>query len=244
MWWWPFHILVWTHIASGAIGLVAFWVPVLGRKGGHAHRRWGKLFVASMLVTGSVAIGISTCTVIDPVGTHPHLPDAVLVRGIFGWMMLYLAVLTINLAWYGWLCVQNRTRHAANREWRNLALQVLVTVAAANCALQGWLIGQPLMIGISFVGFATAATNLRFLYKAKPARNEYLFEHLKGLVGAGISVYTAFFAFGAVRLMPQLALNPLLWAVPLTTGLAIIIYYKIDLGRKSRTPRYVPRPAT
>jgi hypothetical protein len=244
MWWWPFHILVWTHIASGAIGLVAFWVPVLGRKGGHAHRRWGKLFVASMLVTGSVAIGISTCTVIDPVGTHPHLPDAVLVRGIFGWMMLYLAVLTINLAWYGWLCVQNRTRHAANREWRNLALQVLVTVAAANCALQGWLIGQPLMIGISFVGFATAATNLRFLYKARPARNEYLFEHLKGLVGAGISVYTAFFAFGAVRLMPQLALNPLLWAVPLTTGLAIIIYYKIDLGRKSRTPRYVPRPAT
>ena len=244
MWWWPFHILVWTHIASGAIGLVAFWVPVLGRKGGHAHRRWGKLFVASMLVTGSVAIGISTCTVIDPVGTHPHLPDAVLVRGSFGWMMLYLAVLTINLAWYGWLCVQNRTRHAANREWRNLALQVLVTVAAANCALQGWLIGQPLMIGISFVGFATAATNLRFLYKAKPARNEYLFEHLKGLVGAGISVYTAFFAFGAVRLMPQLALNPLLWAVPLTTGLAIIIYYKIDLGRKSRTPRYVPRPAT
>jgi hypothetical protein len=244
MWWWPFHILVWTHIASGAIGLVAFWVPVLGRKGGHAHRRWGKLFVASMLVTGSVAIGISTCTVIDPVGTHPHLPDAVLVRGIFGWMMLYLAVLTINLAWYGWLCVQNRTRHAANREWRNLALQVLVTVAAANCALQGWLIGQPLMIGISFVGFATAATNLRFLFKAKPARNEYLFEHLKGLVGAGISVYTAFFAFGAVRLMPQLALNPLLWAVPLTTGLAIIIYYKVDLGRKSRTPRYVPRPAT
>jgi hypothetical protein len=244
MWWWPFHILVWTHIATGAIGLVAFWVPVLGRKGGHAHRRWGKLFVASMLVTGSVAIGISTCTVIDPVGTHPHLPDAVLVRGIFGWMMLYLAVLTINLAWYGWLCVQNRARHAANREWRNLALQVLVTVAAANCALQGWLIGQPLMIGISFVGFATAATNLRFLYKARPARNEYLFEHLKGLVGAGISVYTAFFAFGAVRLMPQLALNPLLWAVPLTTGLAIIIYYKIDLGRKSRTPRYVPRPAT
>ena len=243
MWWWPFHILVWTHIATGAVGLVAFWVPILGRKGGQAHRRWGKLFVASMLATGTVAIGISTCTVIDPVGTHPHIADAVLVRGIFGWMMLYLAILTINLAWYGWLCVQNRTRHAANREWRNLALQALVTVAAANCALQGWRIGQPLMIGISIVGFATAATNLRFLYKARPARNEYLFEHLKGLVSAGISVYTAFFAFGAVRLMPQLALNPLLWAVPLTTGLAIIIYYKFDLARKSRPSLYLPEPA-
>jgi hypothetical protein len=118
-----------------------------------------------------------------------------------------------------------------------------VTLAAANCAFQGWLIGQPLMLGISIVGFATTATNLRYLYKARPARNEWLFEHLKGLVGAGISVYTAFFAFGAVRMMPQLALNPLLWAVPLTTGLSIIIYYKIDLARKSHRPVYIAKPA-
>ena len=196
-----------------------------------------------MLMTGSVAIAISTCTIVAPLETHPHLQDLGLVRGIFGWMMLYLAILTINLAWYGWLCVLNRTRYAANREWRNLALQGLVTLAAANCAFQGWLIGQPLMLGISIVGFATAATNLRYLYKARPARNEWLFEHLKGLVGAGISVYTAFFAFGAVRIMPQLALNPLLWAVPLTTGLGIIIYYKIDLARKSHRPLYIARPA-
>jgi hypothetical protein len=243
MWWWPFHILVWTHIATGSVGRAAFWVPALARTGAGAHRRWGTVFVASMLATGAVAIAISACTIVDPIGTHPHLPDAVMVRGIFGWMMLYLAILTINLAWYGWLCVLNRTNYARNREWRNLVLQALVTVAAANCAFQGWRIGQPLMLGISIVGFATAATNLHYLYKAKPARNEWLFEHLKGLVGAGISVYTAFFAFGAVRVMPQLALNPILWAVPLTTGLAIIIYYKFDLARKTRQPTYLASAA-
>jgi hypothetical protein len=243
--WWAFHVLVWTHIAIGSVGLVSFWVPVLARKGSPAHRRWGRVFTFSMLLTGSVAIGMSSLTIIAPVATHPHLQalEVELVRGIFGWMMLYLAILTINLAWYGWLCVLNRTNYARNREWRNLALQGLVTVAAANCAFQGWLIGQPLMLGISIVGFATAATNLHYLYKTRPARNEWLFEHLKGLVGAGISVYTAFFAFGAVRVMPQLALNPVLWAVPLTTGLAIIIYYKVDLARKSRTPAYVPAAA-
>jgi hypothetical protein len=241
--WWAFKALVATHIAIGSVGLISFWVPVLSRKGSPAHRRWGRVFTYCMLITGSVAIAISACTIVAPLETHPHLQDLGLVRGIFGWMMLYLAILTINLAWYGWLCVLNRTHYAANREWRNLALQGLVTLAAANCAVQGWLIGQPLMLGISIVGFATAATNLRYLYKARPARNEWLFEHLKGLVGAGISVYTAFFAFGAVRVMPQLALNPLLWAVPLTTGLSIIIYYKIDLARKSHGPLYITRPA-
>ena len=48
---------------------------------------------------------------------------------------------------------------------------------------------------------------------------------------------------GAVRLMPQLALNPLLWAVPLATGLAIIIYYKFDLAKKSRPTLYMAEPA-
>ena len=52
----------------------------------------------------------------------------------------------------------------------------------------------------------------------------------QGLVGAGISVYTAFLAFGAVRLMPELALNPALWAVPLVTGVPIILYHWRKIG--------------
>ena len=65
-----------------------------------------------------------------------------------------LAILTVNLAWHGWLCINNRRDHSRNRVWHNLASQALLTVAAANCAWQGWLLGQPLMIGISIVGLA------------------------------------------------------------------------------------------
>ena len=58
-----------------------------------------------------------------------------------------------------------------------------------------------------------------------PWRLQYLIEHFKALVGAGISVYTAFFAFGAVRFMPHNAFHPLLWAAPCTAGLAIIVFH-------------------
>ena len=47
-----FSILVGAHIATGAVGLVLFWVAVLTKKGGIAHRRWGLVFAYSMLVTG------------------------------------------------------------------------------------------------------------------------------------------------------------------------------------------------
>ena len=235
--WWVFHALIAGHIVLGAVGLVAFWVPVVGKKGGDAHRRWGRVFNRCMLGTAGFALAISTCTLIDPIGTHPHLTDADMVRGVFGWMMQYLAVLTVNLAWYGWLCVTNGRRHERNREWRNMALQVLLAVTALNCAVQGWRIDQPLMIGMSLIGFATVGTNLRFLLDRAPPPKEWLREHVKALVGAGISVYTAFFAFGAVRIMPEIALNPGLWAVPLTVGMAIILYHRRKVALSVRPAR-------
>jgi hypothetical protein len=232
-----FHAFVIVHIVVGTVGLLSFWVPVVARKGGVLHRNWGRVFTYAMLLVGSLAVCIATCTLLAPIETHPHLEHtfgAPLIRGIFGWMMLYLAILTVNLAWYGWLCVRNKREVAANREWRNLALQGLLLVAAANCAWHGYLLGQPLMMGISVIGFATVATNLWFLYGPTPSPHAWLREHVKALVGAGISVYTAFFAFGAVRTFPALALHPVLWAIPLTVGLTIILYHWREIARKAR----------
>ena len=238
-----FEILIGIHIASGAPGLISVWVPVFSKKGGERHRFWGKVFTIAMLITGATAMAMSTLTLIAPMATHPHLiahpefSDPVLVRGIFGWMMLYLAILTINLAWYGWRCIVNKNDHRKNRDWRNMVLQAVLMISAANCAIQGVIIGQPMMIGISFVGFATVATNLWFILKEKPGPAAWLLEHIKGIVGTGISVYTAFFAFGAVRIMPELALTPALWSVPLITGLAMIIYHQRAVARRLRQPR-------
>jgi len=185
-----------------------------------------------MLTTGLVATGISITTLADPTGTHPHLsthevfqrPE--MISGIFGWMMLYLATLTINLAWHGWLCMRNKRDHKKNGAWHNLLLQVVLTATSANCFIRGIELAQPMMMGIAFVGFATVATNLWFIYRQPSSPKARIKEHIKSLVGAGISVYTAFFAFGAVRLLPELALTPGLWAIPLVTGLTLIIYHQ------------------
>ena len=229
-----FRGLVAGHIATGAVGLLLFWVSVLSRKGGKVHRQWGLVFTYSMLVTGCIAMGMGLSTILDPVGTHPHLLppewEPGTIRAIFGWMMLYLAILTVSLAWHGLRAVRNKKHHEANRAPLDVGLQLLVIAAALNCALRGWLDGQPLMIGISIVGVASGVTNLVFAFRAAPRRWDYMIEHMKALVGAGISVYTAFMTFGLVRLMPDHALNPMLWVIPLSIGLSIIFYHRYRIG--------------
>lgn len=248
-----FRTLVAAHIATGAIGLPVFWVAVLSRKGGGVHRRWGHAFAYSMLVTGSIAAAMGVTTLLDPVGTHPHLTDRALVTGIFGWMMVYLATLTISLAWHGLRVVRNKRDHHANRATLDVALQGLVIAAAINCAYQGRVRGLALMMGLSVVGIASGGTNLFFIFRPAPPKWAYLVEHLKALVGAGISVYTAFMTFGLVRFMPRTgpahahaALNPRLWAIPLGIGLSIILYHHYQVHswyRRGRSARVELRDA-
>ena len=59
-------------------------------------------------------------------------------------------------------------------------------------------------------------------------------QHSRGLVGAGISVYTAFLAFGAVNLLPEYALNPVLWAMPTTLGVTYLLYHQAKITSQRR----------
>ena len=234
-----FQGLIAAHIIAGSIGAVSFWVPVIGRKGGVNHKRWGRVFTVSLLVTGSLAVALSVFSLIDPVATHPHLAgqyDVPFIRGIFGWMMLHVGLLTLNLTWYGWLCVRNRGAVAANRTPLNVGLQYAVIAAALNCGWQGWRIDQPLMMAISAVGVATGGTNLAFLYARRHQPMDWLKEHIKAIVGAGISVYTAFLAFGSVRVFPAMALHPATWSVPLVVGLIILLYHRRQVDLRRRAP--------
>ena len=241
-----FKALIYAHVVVGTVGLVTFWVPIIGKKGGAAHKRWGVIFANALLSTGIIAIGISVTTLIWPLETHTFWTDAARIRGLFGWMMLYLAVLTVTLSLYGRWTIQNRQNHRANRTPLNLALQAAMFLLALNCAGRGIALGEPVMMGVSVVGLAAAILNTRFILTDRPAHKEWLVQHTRGLVGAGISVYTAFLAFGAVNLLPKFAFNPILWATPTVLGVIYLLYHQalIILERRRADSARAMRRAT
>jgi len=94
------------------------------------------------------------------------------------------------------------------------------------------------------VGVATGGTNLAFLHARRHKPMDWLKEHIKAIVGAGISVYTAFMAFGSVRAFPALALHPAMWAIPLVTGLVILLYHRRVVDLRQRAHAAPARQAT
>ena len=43
--------LLYLHIFTGGLGLLLFWIPIFGRKGGFNHRRFGVFFRRTMLTS-------------------------------------------------------------------------------------------------------------------------------------------------------------------------------------------------
>jgi hypothetical protein len=222
---WPFLAFVIAHIVTGAAGLILFWAPLLTRKGGRNHRKYGRWFAWAMMATGTIAIAIALCSLTAPLETHPDFTDAVLVRGLFGWMMLYLALLTVSLGWQALGSITHKLNHRGHRNPMSIGIQIAMLASAVYCATYGWQIGQPLMIGIAVIGLLAGSSTLVFIALPRPPAIAHLLEHVKAGVGAGISGYTAFLSVGLVRLMPDHAFNPLIWAIPTVLGVSFIVWH-------------------
>jgi hypothetical protein len=222
---WLFTLILAVHVGSGVVALTSFWGAVATRKGGAAHRRWGAMFSIAIYAAGYMALGMGLLSLRWPLAMHPGLTDETLYRGLFGWMMLYLALLTMSMTRYGLKMVANKRDHAANRHWSMVGLQVAVLLAALKCAWEGVVLSQPLMIGVSIIGFGTTLTYLWYMFRANPARLDYIPEHLKAMVATGIAAYTAFLSVGLVEMFPAHAFNPAIWALPTVGGMAIILWF-------------------
>ena len=232
-----FRLIIVAHVAAGVVALASFWVAVLAAKGSAVHRRWGRVFANAIYAAAGLALTMGGLSVLAPLANHPQHTDTALYRGLFGWMMIYLALLTISMTRYGLQMIANQRDHDANRHWTMVALQIAVLIACVNCAVHGIILRQPLMIGISLIGFGTTMTYLWYILRPAASPRAWLPEHLKAMVATGISAYTAFLSVGLIEMFPEHAFNPAIWVLPTIVGVGIIIVQLRrvgGLGRRSQ----------
>jgi hypothetical protein len=227
-----FEILVVLHVVCGATGLLAFWVPIAARKGGAAHRKWGRIACLGFIGAGILAVLMALLSLYGPEQRLPMITDRMLFNGLFGWMMLYLGLLTLGFADYGLATVRHRGNRQALRAPRYQMVFAAVMAAAVKCGLYGLSIGEPLMMLVAFIGLVALGTQLRYIWRAEAQRGAHVGEHFRALLGMGISAYTAFLSVGLIRLVPDHVFNPLIWAGPSLIGVSMILYFTLQANRK------------
>ena len=229
-----FEALVVAHVATGAVGLIAFWGPIVTRKGAANHRKWGKAACYGFLGAGALAIAMALLSLYAQEHRHPEITDRELFDGLFGWMMLYLGVLTIGFVDYGLAVIRHARNRTALRRWRYQGVIAAVVISGAWCGYFGFRVEHPLMVLVAFIGIVAMVIQQVYIWRrVDPPRATYVGEHFRALIGMGISAYTAFMSVGLIRLVPEQVFNPAIWAGPSVIGVSLIIYFTLKGKRAS-----------
>lgn len=232
-----FHALVVLHVATGVVGLTAFWGPIVTKKGAARHRRWGKAACYGFLGAGALAIAMALLSLYGPEYRHPEITDRTLYEGLFGWMMLYLGMLTIGFVDYGLAVVRHSRDRIALRAPRYQAVIAAVIGSGAWCGWFGFQVGHPLMVLVAFIGIVSMLIQQRYVWRnADFPRGTHIGEHFRALIGMGISAYTAFLSVGLIRLIPEHVFNPAIWAGPSVIGVSLIIFFTLK-EKKQAAPK-------
>lgn len=200
-------VTLWVHIAAGVLAFATGFGALATDKGGLAHRRAGKGYVASMaVVVGTVPILLA----FDPTDLRVFLT--------------LVAVFSGYLAFSGYR-VLSRKRPTATPESIDWVATVAVVVACVALAVWGvidLLAGETfgvVLVVFGAIGVAFGGIDVRG-FRNPDARGPWLITHLQRMLAALIATVSA---VSAVNLTAHLGVLAWLW--PTLVGAPLIAYY-------------------
>lgn len=220
------------HVVLGALALVLFWVPILARKGGPTHVRYGKMYVWLMYIVAVSGIVMSVMVLVSPGYFKPNA--SLVVINQFYTLLLFLSALTFISVRHAMLVLKHKTDTSVFRRvgflWMpailvggGITLLVIAVNSSSTLILHYVFGGLGVFIGTSMGHFA---------FRKNPPRKIWLTEHIGAILGSGIAAYTAFLAFGARHWLSFLGEWQLAaWILPSVIGTAGIAWASRHWGR-------------
>lgn len=197
--------MVQVHFVMGLLALLAGFVALFSRKGGHLHRSSGRLFVAAMAVMLGTGAILALFVVDEP------------ENGVGALFTIYLVATSL-------LTVARRVEDVRGI---TTALACLAFGLGLAAAWRGAFFLAPVMIGCGIA-------DLRLLGRGTIAGNRRLARHLWRMTFA-LWIATASFFLGQAKVLPEPLQNLWLLSVPVLAVPAMLVYWLVRLlKRKSR----------
>ncbi|GAB3828692.1 DUF2306 domain-containing protein [Hymenobacter jeollabukensis] len=192
----------WLHIGCGMIGFFVAPVALATRKGGPAHRFWGRVFFWAMLTAGVTAIVAAT------------------FKGLT--FLLLTGIFSLYLSWLGYRALYqkrlNRGQNPAFYDWLGAGAALLVFLGTIVYAV----LTQNIVSGVfGLAGTRLAVAELQKLRRpAEVAPNRWFFDHMRGFILSYVAAVSAFSATSFTFLPMAVRF---LW--PTVVGVPLMIYW-------------------
>ena len=219
------------HVAFGASGLVAFWIPVFSRKGAVNHVRFGKVFVWSAYVV-LVAAAVALLARVSDLWMRQIGPADEPTLYAFIVFLGYLTFVTFVIVRHGMEVLRNKRNPAGLYNNLNIALAYGSIAASIGIIFYAIVLSPPnkiLLFALSPIGLGNGFGQLRYMKSDTPSKRAWMYEHLGAMLGAGIAFHTAFAVFGATRLF-DIGLTG--WVAPAVIGIPAIAIWTRHYRRK------------
>lgn len=229
------------HIGVGSVALLLFWIPILGRKGGFNHRRFGRYFVWAMYTVATSGLIMSGLDLVQPLATHARgltlsqeeAAAATAEVRHFALFLFSLSILVLTSTRQGSLVIRHKDQREALRSVPHTALCASLVLIGIVLLQQATVTGNVLFYIFGGLQVVSGIGSLRYNFKKEIHPKEWWIEHLSSLIGSGIGAYTAFFVFGGSQLFSSLfgeafsSVSVFLWVFPgVIGGVAIRLFSK------------------
>lgn len=219
-------ILFFIHIIVGSMALLLFWVPIVTKKGGLDHRKFGRHYANTMYAVAASGALMALMVIYAPlvikhqlVNENTNTQQLALKLRIFWSFLLYLSLLTFINVRHGILVLKHKTRHYRMRQWPHLLSIGLLLVGGLMLFSLGIIYSNPLHTVFGILGAVLAIQAGRFCLAKSVSSNRWLVEHLSAFIGSGIGAYTAFMAFGGRSIFGSLGQWQIIfWIAPGVIG--------------------------
>lgn len=213
------------HIGAGFIALVVAPIAMLVKKGGSAHRLWGKVFFYAMAVVAvtAIVVGIARLNI----------------------LLAMVAVFSFHMIASGYRALYLKRLHEGQRAGR-IDYIIQGSAAVINGGLFLWGLikltmghrdgGTIVFFVFGLIGCLLVWRNVQRFYQRNHDKREWLYAHMTGFLGGYIATVSAFSAVNMSMIKPIW----LQWLWPTILGAPLIAlwtrYYrgKFTKGRRTR----------
>ncbi|WP_212926906.1 DUF2306 domain-containing protein [Oceanobacillus sp. J11TS1] len=221
-----FSFFIFIHIIAGFIALITLWMPLFFRKGGTYHRITGWIFTYSMFIISATSIYLSLYRIsLDESQTTAQFS--------FSIFLIFIAILSFSTATYGLRVLQFKKHAGKHRHALDWFIPILLFTSATVMSIYGFLLGDPLLSWFPMIGIFLSISYMLYWWRNPRFKNNWLIEHLTGMLSCGISTVTAFVVFGAPRIFGLNESAILLWFAPTIILVPLIIYFSIKYNKKA-----------